>query len=228
MTRWNTTYAELSHANEEVISDNIRKAHWVVAVAWLLLIVALGIAEYGKDTPSIGSFLYNSLIATICVGVFYSILVGLRYYAHRRPDQWHTLNWTIVWIFLASVTIYYIVNEGWALDSIMTASVLISVVIYHQAMHYAKITWEITPKGVSERITFLGYTHSAHTEWKDVRRHWVHPLTGAVQLRLGWHGLHARPHVHLIVPGKHRKEVHELLSKILKVSPKHRPHHILT
>jgi hypothetical protein len=218
MIRWKTTYTEIAHANEEVLSDNVRKAYPVIILAWLVTIVLLFVAEFQQDTPSPSTFLYNAGATTVAIGLFYLALVGLRYFAHRRPHHWHLMNWGAIWLFLIGAIVYFVVDEGFGVNAIVTFSVLVSVWIYHWMMHHATVWWEVTPQGVSEHIKFLGHTQSAHTSWKEVKRHWVHPLTGAVQLRLKWHRfrIHIAPHVHLVVPDtKLRKQIHAELKKIL-------------
>jgi hypothetical protein len=219
LTRWKTSYTDIAHANEEVISDNVRKAHRVILLAWVVTILIIGLIESTQEAPSATIFLYNAIATTVCMGAFYLALVGLRYFAHAKPNAWHAMNWGAIWLFLIGVTAYFAVNEGNTVNTIIAGATLISVYAYRWMMHRATVWWEITPIGVSEHIKFLGHTQSAHTTWKEVKGHWVHPLSGAVQLRLRFHGFHfhIKPHVFLIVPDKrNRKKIHAVLAKILK------------
>lgn len=213
--RWTTTYTEIAHAEEEGISDRVRKAYWVIVAAWFVVLVVLGVFAYGDAIP-LQEFLLSSLMASVMFGVLYASLVCIRVFAHAHPDKWHSLNWIIIWTFLVCVMIYNVVGadtEG----ALLAASVLVCVFAYRWLMHHARFEWEITKTGVLKTILVFGHKVVHATAWKEVRRHRVHPLSGAVELRLKWHHWHLRPRVHLIVPDKrHRKEIHAVLARILK------------
>ncbi|MEK6822698.1 MAG: hypothetical protein AABY13_02625 [Nanoarchaeota archaeon] len=213
---WTTRYDEFSHATEEVISDAVRKAQWAVIAGWFAILAALFWVEYLQEIPSVPSFLRNAAIATASIAIIYGMMVGLRYFAHARPHQWHFLNIGVIYAFLAGITGYFAFTEGVSSTTVASGAVLVCVLAYHWLMHRSKVQYTITPQGVSQHISFLGYSQTHYTRWTEVRKHRVHPLSGAVELTLRWHGFHIKPRAHLIVPDKkHRKQVHDVLARIL-------------
>jgi len=216
MTRWTTTYTQIAHATEETISDDVRKAHWAVFVIWLVTILSLFLAEYGQEQPDASAFLGNAAIATTGFAALYLALVGLRWFAHRRPHAWHLLNWSVIWVFLLGATAYFLATEGIGTNAVTVFLVFLCVYAYRWLMHHATFEWETSKRGVTQKVSFLGHTQSYSTGWKEVKGHRVHPLSGAVELKVRGNLFHLRPRVHLIVPDqKHRKKIHAELARIL-------------
>jgi hypothetical protein len=212
--KWRISYIEADHAQEELISDHFRTAYKVLIAGWFALIIVLFAVEYtGNQDPM--EFARNAIMASILVAAFYGALVGMRTFAHRRPDTWHMLNWAVIWLFLIGVIAYYFLNG--VLDMAVVAFlVLVCVYAYRWLMHRAVYTFEVTDKGVSEHVSFFGHKQTFHTPWKEVRSHRVHPLTGSVELKLKGHYWHFKPHCHLIVPAQRQKrKIHTALAKIL-------------
>ncbi len=213
--KWRTSYETIAHANEEVISDSVRKAQLGMLLLWLVL---LGLAfgqEFALETPSIGSFLFSAMVLTVCVAAIYGALIGLRTFAHNKPRHWHFTSWIVLGAFLlfATTWLFYVGANDLAMAAALT---LIVVGTYYLLMRGAKIEWEANAEGVSQTITILGHRQRYHTSWKEVTHHRVHTLTGAVEIKTKGQIWHMRPRVHLIVPEqKHRKAIHRELSSFL-------------
>jgi len=213
---WRISYAERAHAQEELISDHIRAAYLVLVAGWVALIIFLFLCEFLGDTPDPIVFLREAIVASIAVAAFYGALVGIRTFAHRKPNHWHALNWGVIWLFLIGVITYYLSTEGLSQMTLVAFLTLVCVYTYRWLMHHATYSFEITDKGVSEHVTFFGHKQTYHTAWSEVNGHRVHSMTGSVELHLKGHHWHVRPRCHLIVPTKRvRKEAHDVLAQIL-------------
>lgn len=214
--QWTTRYIDVANATEEVISDNVRKAQWMVAAGWIALLIVAGVLQL-NTTPDVANYLTQSLAITVSAIVLYLVLSGVRGFAHRRPHQWHIINWSIIWLFLLGVTGYFLATQGPGLDALVSFATFLCLYTYRWMMHRTVMHWRVGEKGISQHFQILGHTQINTTAWKEVRGHVVHPLTGAVELKLRGQSFLFRPRVLLIVPDqKRRKEIHAALSKILR------------
>lgn len=214
MTRWNTTYTDIAHASEEVISDTVRKAYFVLAIALFAGLVTLFWYEQQQSPPSISHFAGNAIALVIGVFFLYLALVELRRFAHRQPHAWHALTWSSLWLFVLGGTAYFLWYEGPSDTVFIGLLALFCLYLYRWLMHRARFSWVITPQGVSQTINVMGHKQTFTTRWNEVRTHRVHPLTGAVELTLRRHHFRLAPRVHLIVPGSHRRDVHKALHTV--------------